>query len=227
METSRAAVAELVATFALVFVGAGASIASGFGLDLTGVALAHGLVLGVMVSVTARLGGGMLNPVVSIGAWVAGRLTTVRAVTVIAAQLTGAVVAGILLRYVVPGTAFDAASGGTPAVASGLATGKAIVIEAVCAFFYVFAYFGTIVDDRGHLGRTAGFAVGLVAAFDIMAFGPFTGAAINPARWFGPALASGIWADWYVWILGPLAGGIIAAVLYSVVFLRDRLPATP
>lgn len=227
METSRSAVAELVATFALVFVGAGAAIASGFGLDLTGVALAHGLVLGVMVSVTARLGGGMVNPVVSIGAWVAGRLTTVRTVAVVGAQLIGAVAAGLLLRYLVPATALEAASGGTPVVASGLATGKAIVIEAVCTFFYVFAYFGTIVDDRGHLGRTAGFAVGLVAAFDIMAFGPFTGAAINPARWFGPALASGSWADWYVWILGPLAGGIIAAVLYSGVFLRDRLLATP
>ena len=64
-------------------------------------------------------------------------------------------------------------------------------------------------------------------AFDILAFGPYTGAAMNPARWFGPALASGDWANWYVWIVGPIAGGIIAGVLYWSVFLKDKEPATP
>jgi glycerol uptake facilitator-like aquaporin len=87
--------------------------------------------------------------------------------------------------------------------------------------------FGTAVDDRGPWSKTAGLTIGLVIAFDIMAFGPYTGAAMNPARWLGPALAAGQWANWYVWIVGPLAGGIIAGVLYQMVFLKDQEPATP
>jgi MIP family channel proteins len=226
VETTKAAVADLVGTFALVFIGAGAVITSGFGLDLTGVALASGLVFAVMLSVTAHLEAGMLNPAIAIALWVVGQRSTTRTVVVIVAQVVGAIVAGLLLRYLVPGTAFDAAAGGTPAIASGVAIGKAIVIEAVCAFILVFVVLGALVDERRPNGMGA-VAAGLAVTVAVMTFGPFTGAALNPARWFGPALASGTWADWYVWIVGPVAGGIIAAVLYATVFLRDRQPATP
>ena len=101
------------------------------------------------------------------------------------------------------------------------------MFEAVATFLLAFAVFGTAVDDQGPFAKTAGFTIGLVIAFDIMAFGPYTGAAMNPARWFGPALASGTWADWYVWIVGPIAGAIIAAVVYQGVFLKNVEPATP
>lgn len=225
--TGKAAVAEFVATFALIFIGAGAVIAIGLGLDLTGVALAHGLVLAIMVSVTAHISGGHVNPAVTIGLWVAGKVPSGRAVVYIGAQLLGAVTAAFLLKYIVPTELFDAAGGGTPALAEGVAVGKGILIEAVTTFFLVFAVFGTAVDPRGPFSKTAGLTIGLVIAFDIMAFGPYTGAAMNPARWFGPALADGAWSDWFVWIVGPVAGGIIAAVLYATVFLKDREPATP
>jgi aquaporin TIP len=225
--TGKAAVAEFVSTFALIFIGAGAVIAVGLGLDLTGVALAHGLVLAIMVSVTAHVSGGHVNPAVTIGLWVAGKVPGGRAVVYIVAQLLGAVAAAFLLKYVVPTGLFDAAGGGTPALATEIAVGKGILIEAVTTFFLVFAVFGTAVDPRGPFSKTAGLTIGLVIAFDIMAFGPYTGAAMNPARWFGPALADGAWSDWFVWIVGPVAGGIIAAVLYSTVFLKDREPATP
>ncbi|MEX0743858.1 MAG: aquaporin [Actinomycetota bacterium] len=227
MESARAAVAELVATFALVFIGAGASITSGFGLDLTGVALAHGLVLAAMIASTAHLGGGLVNPAVSIGLWVAGRLTTTRAVVLVVAEVLGAVAAAFLLRYLIPETAFTSASGGTPLISSAVPAGKAIVIEAVCTFFLMFAVFALAADGRRPPAFTAAFVIGSVYAFCIMAFGPFTGAALNPARWLGPALASGSWSDWYVWIVGPVSGAVIAAVLYSALFLRDRSPATP
>lgn len=225
--TGKAAVAEFVATFALIFIGAGAVIAIGLGLDLTGVALAHGLVLAIMVSVTAHISGGHVNPAVTIGLWVAGKVPSGRAVVYIGAQLLGAVTAALLLKYVVPTELFDAAEGGAPALAEGLAAGKGILIEAVMTFFLVFAVFGTAVDPRGPFSKTAGLTIGLVIAFDIMAFGPYTGAAMNPARWFGPALAAGSWSNWYVWIVGPIAGGIIAAVVYTSVFLKDAEPATP
>ncbi len=227
MGSARAAVAELVATFALVFIGAGASVTSGSGLDLTGVALAHGLVLAAMIASTTHLGAGLVNPAASVGLWVAGRLTTTRVAVLVVAEILGAVAAAFLLRYLVPETAFTSAAGGTPVISSAVPAGKAIVIEAICTFFLVFAAFALVVDGRGSSRTAAAFAVGAVYAFGIMAFGPFTGAAMNPARWLGPALASGSWANWYVWIVGPVSGAVIAAVLYSALFLRDRSSATP
>jgi aquaporin TIP len=226
--TGKAAVAEFVATFALVFVGAGAVILNANGqLDLTGVALAHGLVLAIMVSITMHISGGMVNPAVAISLWVTGKLSSPRAAALIAAEVAGAVAGAFLLRFLVPTELFDSGNGGITTLGDGVTAGKGILIEAVTTFFLVFAVFGTAIDDRGPFSKTAGLTIGLVVAFDIMAFGPYTGAAMNPARWFGPALATTDWANWYVWIVGPIAGGIIAGVLYWSVFLKDKEPATP
>jgi len=227
-DTGKAAVAEFVTTFALIFVGAGAVILNANGqLDLTGVALAQGLVLAIMVSITAHISGGLVNPAVTISLWVTGKIATTRAGVLIGAELAGAVAGALLLRFLLPTELFDVGTGGLPALGDGIAVGKGILIEAVTTFFLVFAVFGTAVDDRGPFSKTAGLTIGLVIAFDIMAFGPYTGAAMNPARWFGPALATMDWANWYVWIVGPIAGGIIAGVLYWSVFLKDKEPATP
>jgi aquaporin Z len=224
----KAAVAEFVATFALIFVGAGAVILSASGeLDLTGVALAHGLVLAVMVSVIGHISGGLVNPAVTIALWSAGRIGTRRGAALIVAQLLGAVVGAVLVRFVVGADAFDAGAAGAPTLRADVAVGKGIVLEAILTFFLVFVVFGTAIDDRGPWNRTAGFTIGLVIAFDILAFGPLTGAAMNPARWFGPALVGGLWDDPLVWIVGPIAGGILAGVLYAWVFLRGKEPATP
>lgn len=227
-KTGRAAVAEFIATFALIFIGAGAVIAGRNGeLDLTGIALAHGLVLAIMVSVTAHLSGGVVNPAVAIGLWVTGKIGTVRAGVYIAAEVLGAIAAALLLRFLLPAASFDAGLGGAVTLRSDLLSGKAVLIEALATFFLVFAVFGTAVDDRGPFSKTGGLTIGLVIAFDIMAFGPWTGAAMNPARWLGPALASGTWEHWFVWILGPVAGAIVAAVTYWAVFLRGKEPVTP
>jgi MIP family channel proteins len=224
----KAAVAEFVGTFALIFVGAGAVILSSSGqLDLVGVALAHGLVLAVMVSVTGHISGGQINPAVTIALWAAGKIATVRGAVLIVAQLLGGVIGALLLRYVVGGGPFDAGGAGAPALGPGVAVGKGIFIEAILTFFLVFVVFGTAVDDRGPWNKTAGFTIGLTIAFDILAFGPLTGAAMNPARWFGPALVGGLWDDAVVWIVGPIAGAIIAGVLYTTVLLRGEEPATP
>lgn len=225
----KAAVAEFVATFALIFVGAGSVIlAVGTGqLDLVGVALAHGLVLAVMVSVTGHISGGLVNPAVTIALWAAGRISTQRGAVLIVAQTAGAVAGALLVRFVVGGDLFDVGGAGAPALGPDVAVGKGIVLEAILTFFLVFAVFGTAVDDRGPFSKTAGLTIGLVLTFDILAFGPWTGAAVNPARWFGPALATGTWTDWWVWVVGPVAGGVVAAVVYWAAFLRGREPATP
>ena len=224
----KAAVAEFVATFALIFVGAGASILAASGsIDLLAVALAHGLVLAIMVSVVGHISGGHVNPAVTIALWTAGKVPSPRAAIYVVAQLLGAVIGALLLVYVVGGDAFEAAGGGAPALGPGVSVGRGIVIEAILTFFLVFAVFGTAVDERGPWNKTAGFTIGLVIAFDIIAFGPYTGAAMNPARWFGPALVAGNMSDSLVWIVGPIAGGSIAGVLYATVFLRSKEPATP
>ncbi len=227
-ETGRAAVAEFVATFALIFIGAGAVVLYANGrLDLTGVALAHGLVLAIMVSITAHISGGIVNPAIAIGLWVTGKLTSQRTLVYIVAELLGAVAAGLLLKYLVPSHLFDAAAGGVPALDRSIPAGKGALIEAAATFLLAFAVFGTAIDDRGPFAKTAGLTIGLVIAADILAFGPYTGAAMNPARWFGPAVAAGAWENWWLWILGPIAGSILASVLYWGVFLKDREPATP
>jgi glycerol uptake facilitator-like aquaporin len=151
----------------------------------------------------------------------------VRTVALIVAELAGAVAGAYLLKFLVPAAQFEAGGAGAPALGDGIAVGKGILIEAAATFLLVYAVFGTAVDQRGPFAKTAGFTIGLVIAFDIMAFAPYTGAAMNPARWFGPALAGGLWDNWYVWVVGPIAGGIIAGVLYWAVFLRDEEPVTP
>lgn len=226
--TGRAAFAELVGTFALVFIGAGSLVLYLNGrLDLTGVALANGLVYAIVVSITMHLSGGLANPAVAIGLWITGRIGSSRAVALVVAQLVGAAAGALALRFLVPGEMFDAASGGAVVLAAELSAGGGILIEAIATFLLLFAVYATTVDDRAPARGTAGFTIGLVLACGILALGPYTGAAMNPARWFGTALAAGAWHDGYVWIVGPLAGGAIAAVAYWWGFLRDREPATP
>ena len=222
--TGKAAIAEFIATFGLVFIGASAVIlnSSSGVLDLTGVALAQGLVLAIMVSITAHLSGGFVNPAVTIGVWVAGKISSGRAAVLIVAQLLGAIAGAYLVKFLFPPIVYDAGTGGAAVLNSQIASGKGIVLEAVGTFLLVFAVFGTAMDERGPYAKTAGLTIGLVIAFDIMAFGPLTGAAVNPARWLGPALAAGAWDNWFVWIVGPVAGAIVAAVVYSMVFLRDQ-----
>jgi MIP family channel proteins len=227
-DTSKAAVAEFLGTFALIFFGAGSVILYLNGqLDLVGVALAHGLVLAVMVSQMAHLSGGVFNPAVQVALWVTGKASTPRTVAHLVAQLLGGAAGALLLKFLVPAQAFDAALGGVSTLGGGISNGKGILLEAVGTFFLVWAVFATVVDTRGPFGTTAGLTIGLTLTFGILAIGPWTGGAFNVARWFGPAFASGHWDDWFVWIVGPLAGAILAGLTYWAVFLRDEAPSTP
>ena len=226
----KAAVAEFIATFALIFIGAGAVVMTGISDGgLVGVALAHGLTLAIMVSIIGHISGGMVNPAVTIGLWVTGKLETTRAVVYIVAECLGGIAGALALKLVVPAAIFDAAKGGTPLVntAAGMEVGAAVLLEAILTFFLVFAVYGTAVDDRGPFAKTAGFTIGLVLTIDILAGGPLVGAAMNPARELGPAVAAGVWTDWWVYWVGPVAGGVIGAVLYWSSFMRDREPAVP
>lgn len=217
----RRSLAELVGTFALVFVGAGtvaAQVMPGGNTGLLGIALAHGLVLAVMVSATMGISGGHLNPAVTLGLVVARRTELRTAAAYIAAQLLGAVLAALLLKVIFPIGTVRGISLGTPTIANSVQLHQAILMEAVMAFFLVSAVFGTCVNPAAH--RLGGLWIGLALAVDILVGGPLTGAAVNPARAFGPALVAGQWVAQAVYWVGPILGGIAAGLLWEYVLLK-------
>jgi aquaporin Z len=230
---SSALIAEAVGTFLFFFVGAGAVILTVHSPDanagLAGVAFAHGLALAVLVSAFGAVSGGHFNPAVTFGVWITGRIDLARGGMYVVAQLIGGLVAGLALRLVFPESSWEPVALGTPAVDPGITIVAAIAIEAILTMLLLFAVFGTAIDTRGP--KIGGLAIGLAVAADVFMGGPLTGAAMNPARWFGPAVVSGTYADWYVWWIGPLLGAAIAALIYRY-SLEDRgqpevTPATP
>ena len=226
-------VAEAVGTFLFFFVGMGAVVMGSHtgdgGGGLVGVALAHGLALAVLVSALGPISGGHFNPAVTLGVWITGRIDATRAGVYVAAQLLGGLAAGLALRLVFPESSWEPVALGTPAIGDGITVVGAIVIEAVLTVLLLMAVFGTAIDRRAP--KIGGLAIGLAVAADILMGGPLTGAAMNPARWFGPAVASGTFADWYVWWIGPLLGAAIAALIYRYTLEErgepDVTPATP
>jgi MIP family channel proteins len=216
--TAAALIAEAFGTFLFFFVGAGSVVLGdylaangGTGPGLLGVALAHGLVLAVLVSALGAVSGGHFNPAVTLGVWIMGRITPVRAALYMVAQLVGGLAAGLALK-VVFADAWQASNIGTPALGAGITPAVGIGVEAVLTALLVLAVIGTAVDPRAP--KIGGLAIGLAVAADILVGGPLTGAAMNPARWFGPAVAAGAYADWYVWWIGPAIGAAVAALVY-------------
>jgi MIP family channel proteins len=215
----RHAVAEFIGIYALVFIGSAVLIVARTGTTVTliEIALAHGIILGVMVTATMRISG-HLNPAVTLGFLAARRITLTFAGIYIAAQLLGAMAAAYTLRAVFPLSDFIAARGGGQVVASTVSSGSAYLLEAIATFFLTFVVFGTAVDP--HAPPVGGMAIGLTIAADILAIGPLTGASMNPARSFGPAVASGIYEGQAIYWIGPILGSIAAALIYDTLFLR-------
>lgn len=174
-----------------------------------------------MVSATGHISGGHINPAVTLGVWVGRKIEVVSAIVYIIAQLLGAVVAAFCLRIIFPADVWQPVHLGTPGLGPNVSFGVATFLEAILTFFLVFTVFGTAVDERGR-GQIAGFGIGLVVAFDILVGGPLTGASMNPARTFGPALAAGYWANHLVYWIGPIIGGIVAGLLYSIALLKKE-----
>jgi len=220
--TTRSLLGEFVGTFALVFIGAGSIITDNISsgkVGLVGVAAAHALVLSIMVSAIWHISGAHFNPAVTFGLWIARKIATPLAGLYVVTQLLAAVVAGLLLALIFPTAAVQAVHLGTPALSAGTGFGAGVFLEAILTFFLVFAVFGTAVDPRGPFKGIAGFGIGLVLGFDILVGGPLTGASMNPARSFGPALASGFWDQHLVYWIGPLLGGAAAAAVYGYLLL--------
>ncbi len=208
-------VAEFIGTFTLIFIGVGAISAdyiTGGKLGLTGIALAHGLAIAVMISATAAVSGGHLNPAVTIGLWSAKKIDSLNAVGYVVAQCLGAIFAAFLIKQCVPDTVLTAVGMGTPALGAGITTTQALVTEIILTFFLVFVVYGTGVDSRAP--KCGGLFIGLTVALDIMMGGPISGAAMNPARYIGPALLGGGLQNCWIYWVGPIVGGLLAAQIY-------------
>ena len=218
---------EFMGTFMLLFFGVGSICAAlkagstGPAPGLLGIAVAHGLGIGLGVAAVGHISGGHFNPAVSAAFWVTRRLGTVDLILYWIAQLAGAAVASYLISVFYLEdiwrrglTAIALAPEVTPVVG--------IVIEAVITFLLVFVIFGSAVDKNTPFSGIAPFAIGLTMAADILAAGLLTGGAINPARAFGPAVISHVWTNQVVYWVGPLAGGIAGGVFYNSVLLREK-----
>jgi MIP family channel proteins len=204
----RRSVAEFVGTFTLIFIGGGAGIVSGN--DIVAVGLANGLAIGIMVTNLGHISGGHFNPAITLGFVATRRITTPLAVAYWIAQFAGAVVAAAILRAFFTHQQFLAA---VPSAGS-FGSGKGVVLELILTFFLVWAVWATAVDPGGAFKAIAGLAIGLTITIDVLMGGPLTGAAMNPARAFGPEL-------YYV---GPVAGALIAGLGYEYLYLRKAQP---
>lgn len=201
-------IAEFVGTFTLIFIGAGAGAIGAGGL--VGVALAHGFVIVGAAYAFGTISGAHVNPAVTLAMVAAKELELKSAVTYWVAQFLGGAVGGWVLFFVLGG----AESGlGKTVLAEGVNPLQGIVVELVLTFFLVNAIFQTAVKGRG--GDFAGLAIGLTLTFSILMGGPLTGASLNPARTFGPALFTGLGQFW-IYLLGPGLGGLLAAWLNKV-----------
>src|SRR5712691_64282 len=241
MEPLRRGVAEFIGAFTLVFAGAGAILSfeklflAGFvsggsnadlasGLALVGVAFAHGLAIAVMVSAVGHISGGHFNPAITLGFLITRRLAPVLALVYWAAQFSAAALAALFLRWFFPSPVRNAAKLGAPALGHNVSHWQGFGIEIVLTFFLVWVVFATAADPGGTFKSIAGLAIGLTITLGVLMGSQMTGAAMNPARAFGPELVQNVWHNCWIWYAGPFVGACLAALLYEWLYLRPLRP---
>lgn len=217
----RRAVAEFVGTFTLLFAGV-SSIAVGG--NLTTIAFAHGLAIAVMVSAVGHISGGHFNPAITFAFLITRRMAPLLALVYWVTQFAAAIAGVLMVKVIFPDQLTDRVKLGAPGVANVIGSGAGFAMEAVLTFFLVFVVFATAADPRGTFKSIAGLAIGLTITMDILAGGALTGAAMNPARAFGPELVQNAWTNAWVWYAGPLAGAAVAALAYEFLYLRPLAP---
>jgi aquaporin TIP len=214
--------AEFVATAVFVFLGAGTVVVTGTlsGGELTparlvAIALSFGLAISLLFAATARISGGHINPAVTVAALVARKIYLLPALSYIVAQFAGATAGSLLVMLVVPG---DGGSLGGTVLAPAVGAGSGLLLETILTFILVFVIFATAFNPRSS-SAIAPVAIGITLVADHLLGVPLTGASMNPARSFGPALVAGQWADHWVYWVGPFLGGILAAVVCQRIYL--------
>ncbi len=218
---STSLLAELIGTFALIFIGAGAgALAAADGGGLVAVALAHGFVVVGFAYAYGHISGTHINPAVTLGVWAAGKIDTTRALAYVAVQLLGGIAGAGVLAWML---GERAGSLGATVLAEGVSPAQGLVLELILTFFLV-----NTVMNAGISGKAtipAGLAIGFTLVFCILMGGPLTGASLNPARTLGPALVTGNFADIWLYFVGPIAGAVLAGLLYKTVLEERKPPA--
>lgn len=205
--------AEFLGVFFLCLFGIGAIMN---GADLTGVALAHGLAIFVAICAFAHISGAHFNPAVTVALAATKRIAPIDALAYVIAQLVGAVAAAAILK-----SAFGTL-GGVPGLGDGVSVSTGILVEAVATFILMVVIMGVAVDPRGTFSIIAGLPIGMAIVGDIFFAGPATGAAMNPARWFGPAVIAGDLGSALVYIVGPIVGAMVAVFVYDIVMKPSK-----
>jgi aquaporin Z len=224
MANTKALAAEFIGTFFLCFAGIAAILSNtpavGGGLGIVGIALAHGLALSVAISVFGGVSGAHFNPAVTIGLLSTRRIKLPAALGYIVTQLLSATLAAFVCKMIFPADAVAAANLGIPLPAAWVTPTILILCEFVLTFMLVIAVYGVAIDARGQVVNIGAFGIGLTVAFDILAAGAVTGASMNPARSFGPALVQGYFQHHICYWIAPVLGGIVAAQVYEHLILE-------
>jgi aquaporin Z len=223
MPATAALIAEFLGTFFLCFAAIATILSNttavGSGAGLVGIALANGLAIAVAVNAFGGVSGAHFNPAVTLGLLATGRIRVAGALAYIPSQLAGATTAALICRAVFPADAVAEAHLGIPLPAAWASTGVVLGVEVVLTCLLMIAIYGTAIDGRGPALKIGAFGIGLTVTFIILAAGPVTGASMNPARSFGPALVHGDFAfHWMYWV-APITGAVLAAVIYDKLIL--------
>ena len=214
LDVGRRAAAEGIAAFALVFAGCGAIVANAEyegSLGTVGIALVFGLVIMVMIYATGHLSGAHINPAVTIAFPLSRHFPAREALAYIVAQCAGAIGAALVLLAVWPGKPADLG-----ATLPSVGVGSALAYEGILTAFLMFVIMAVATDTRA-VGAAAAIAIGGTIGLDALFGGPVTGASMNPARSLGPALVSGTWTDFWVYVAGPVLGAGVGALAYQLI----------
>ncbi len=213
-ELGRRCLTEAFATFALVFAGCGAIVVNaerGDSLGAVGVAATFGLVIMAMVYAAGHLSGAHINPAVTLAFVTARHFPARDALAYIPSQVVGAVAAAATLRIAWEGTPAELG-----ATVPSVGVGSALLYEFVMTAFLMFVIMAVATDTRA-VGAAAAIAIGGTVALDALFGGDVTGASMNPARSFGPALVANEWTDFWIYLVAPIAGAAAGAFFYGVV----------
>jgi MIP family channel proteins len=223
MRLIRPLTAEFLGTYALVFAGTAAAVSDNFPsakFGILGIALAHGLILGAWITAVGSISGAHFNPAVTLGFLSIRKIELKTALAYIGAQLVGGLAGAYSSRFLIPNNVGRVVSNGVPQISISSNFNQAVALEAVMTFFLMSAIIGTVVNPKAP--KLGGLWVGLTLIVMILLGGPVTGAALNPARAFGPAVVSGVWTAQLAYWIGPILGAVVAAFVWDKVLLKEE-----